>query len=103
MNVLPDHDHLFHAHRDGRFVEKAKARGYGRDDFGCESYKIEQWREMVKQQVTRIEQSRGVATILMHPVCQFLADGFQTAERLMEFFSQYETVWARDLLEKTRP
>ena len=103
MNVLPDHDHLFHAHRDREFVENAMRRGYGRDDFGCESYEIKQWSEMVRQQVARIEESGGVATVLMHPVCQFLADGFQTAEMLFEFFSQYETVWARDLLEKTKP
>jgi len=80
-------------------VENAKQRGYGEDCFGCESYEIDEWGEIVKQQVARIEQSGGVATILMHPVCQFLADGFQTAESLLQFFSQHETVWARDLLE----
>lgn len=100
MNVITDHDHLLHAHRDHEFVEKAKQRGYGVDCFGCESYAIDEWGEIVKQQVARIQQSGGVATILMHPVCQFLADGFQTAETLLEFFSKYETVWARDLLKR---
>jgi peptidoglycan/xylan/chitin deacetylase (PgdA/CDA1 family) len=103
MNVLPDHDHLLHAHRDREFVEKAKQRGYGADCFGCESYTIDGWGEIVKQQVDRSEHSGGVATVLMHPVCQFLADGFKTAEVLLKLFSRHETVWARDLLEKTEP
>jgi len=47
INVLPDHDHLLHAHRDADFVAAAKARGYGADAFGCESYPIEQWGEKV--------------------------------------------------------
>jgi len=103
MNVITDHDHLFHAHRDRRFVQSAKRRGYGKDDFGCESYEIGQWGEIVKRQVDRIEHSGGVATVLMHPVCQFLADEFRTAEVLLEYFSRYETVCARDLLQRTEP
>ena len=55
------------------------------------------------EQVAQIERSGGVATVLMHPICQFLADELRTATALLEFFSQYETVWARDLLEKTKP
>ena len=97
MNVPPDHDHVFHAHRDRRFVEKAKQRGYGADEFGCESYTIGDWGQIVKRQVAGIEEKGGVATVLMHPVCQFLADDFGTARRLLEFFSQYRTVWAGDL------
>ncbi|MFH1918765.1 MAG: polysaccharide deacetylase family protein, partial [Planctomycetota bacterium] len=59
INVIPDHDHLLHAHRDRRFVKDAKKRGYGKDDFGSESYGIEQWGEMVRERVVGIERAGG--------------------------------------------
>jgi len=98
INVLPDHDHLLHAHRDQAFVAQAKARGYGADAFGCDSYSIEQWGALVRQQVEAIESQGGTATVLMHPVCQFLADGLHTAEKLFAFFARFRTVWASELL-----
>ncbi len=99
INVLADHDHLLHAHRDQAFVAQAQLRGYGADAFGCDSYPIEQWGEIVERQVEAIETRGGVATVLMHPVCQFLADRFRTAEKLFTLFARYRTVWASELLE----
>jgi hypothetical protein len=34
----------------------------------------------------------GVATVLAHPACMQLADGFEAFERLCEALSAYETV-----------
>jgi hypothetical protein len=101
INTLPDHDHLLHAHRDDAFVAAAKQRGYGADAFGCDSYPIERWGEIVAEQVAAIEAQGGVATVLMHPVCQFLADQFRTAEKLFALFARYRTVWARELLHES--
>lgn len=98
INVLPDHDHLLHAHRDQAFVAQSQLRGYGADAFGCDSYSIGHWGELVQRQVEAIESQGGVATVLMHPICQFLADGFRTAEKLFAFFARYRTVWASELL-----
>jgi len=98
INVIHDHDHLYHAHRDEDFVRKAKATGYGSDVFGNESYAIEDWGEIVEEQVARIQEKGHVATILMHPICQYLADEFKTAERLFRFLSRYENCCASDLI-----
>ena len=97
LNVIMDHDHIYHAHRDKRFVEKAKARGYGGDAFGNDSYCIEEWGEIVEKQVKDIQQKGGLATVLMHPVCQYMSDELKTAERLFKLFSQYETIWAKEV------
>jgi len=102
MNVLMDHDHLYHAHRDAAFVRSAQQRGYGADEFGSESYSIQEWGQIVRGQVARIEEQGGVATVLMHPICQFLADEFRTADGLLEFFAQYRTIWASELLTLAR-
>jgi len=97
MNVLTDHDHLLHAHRDAAFVARAKARGYGADAFGCESYSIQEWGARVLEQVERIQERGGVATVLMHPICQFLADDFRTAMGMLKQFARYQSVWACEL------
>ncbi|NLX99300.1 MAG: polysaccharide deacetylase family protein [Rhodopirellula sp.] len=99
INIVPDHDHLYHAHRDEEFVRSAQARGYGTDEFGGESYTADRWGRIVEEQLAAVEEAGGVATVLMHPICQFLADEFHTAERLFNTFSQYKNVWASELLE----
>jgi peptidoglycan/xylan/chitin deacetylase (PgdA/CDA1 family) len=96
MNVIPDHDHLYHAHRDEAFVERAKARGYGADCFGNDSYTAEALAGRIRAQVQRVESAGGAATILMHPVCQYLADEFASAKDLFAFFAQFRSVWARE-------
>lgn len=100
INVIPDHDHIYHAHRDENFVEKAKKVGYGKDDFGIDSYDIKKWGEMVKKQVYEIEKKGGIATILMHPLCMYLSDEFKTAEKLIEFFSKFDTIWMKEVYLK---
>lgn len=103
MNVIPDHDHLYHAHRDEEFVRQARLRGYGRDCFGDDSYTCDQLADLIRQQVIDIEQRKDaagpepVATVLMHPVCQYLADDFTAARKLFAFFADYQTIWAREI------
>jgi len=98
INVIPDHDHIYHAHRNVSFVEKAKASGYGKDDFGIDSYDVKTWGEIVKKQVAEIDSKNGLATILMHPLCMYLSDEFKTAEQLLKFLSKFNTIWMKDIL-----
>jgi hypothetical protein len=97
MNVIPDHDHLYHAHRTQEFVAAANRRGYGADDFGAVSYTIEQWGELVLQQAQQIEAQGGVVTILAHPICMYLSDEFRTFERMLEHIATRPNVWAREI------
>ncbi len=99
MNVIPDHDHLYHAHRTREFVEDANRRGYGADAFGAVSYTIEDWGELVLKQVQAIEERGGLATVLAHPICMYLADEFRTFEGLLEYFATRHTIWAREIID----
>jgi peptidoglycan/xylan/chitin deacetylase (PgdA/CDA1 family) len=99
INVIPDHDHIYHAHRDEEFCRKAKERGYGADNFSCDSYPIEEWGELVERQVINIEKRNGIATVLMHPLCQYLSDEFKTAEKLFRVFTKYKTIWAKEIID----
>jgi len=97
MNVIMDHDHIYHAHRTREYVEAQKRNWGFPADPTRESYDIGEWAGIVERQVSAIHAAGGVATVLMHPLCMYLSDGFRTAERLLEFFSQFPSAWASDL------
>jgi peptidoglycan/xylan/chitin deacetylase (PgdA/CDA1 family) len=97
INVIMDHDHIYHAHRTPQYVEHQKAHWSFPQDPTRESYPIQQWGEMVVRQVSMIEARGGLATVLMHPLCMFVADGFRTARRLLAFFARSPCLWAGEL------
>jgi hypothetical protein len=99
MNVIPDHDHLYHAHRTQEFVERARRTGYGADEFGTDSYTIQQWGELVLKQAQAIEAKDGLVTVLAHPICMYLSDGFETLETLLQYFATRQSIWAREIVE----
>ncbi len=99
LNVIADHDHLYHAHRTAEFVERANRTGYGADDFGAVSYTIQQWGELVLKQSQAIEEKGGLVTVLAHPICMYLSDGFATLEMLLEYFATRQTIWAREIVD----
>ena len=97
LNVISDHDHLYHAHRTKEYVERVNRDGYGADEFGAVSYTIEKWGDLVLHQVEAIEKEGGLATILAHPLCMYLADRFATFEKLLDSFSRLQCIWARQI------
>jgi peptidoglycan/xylan/chitin deacetylase (PgdA/CDA1 family) len=97
INVIPDHDHLYHAHRTPEFVAAANQRGYGADDFGAVSYTIAEWGELVAAQAEAIDAQGGVATVLAHPICMYIADEFATFGRLLQRWQGRRHVWAREI------
>ena len=97
INVIMDHDHIYHAHRTPQYVERQKRNWGFSDDPTTESYPIEEWGRIVEGQVRDIEAAGGLATVLMHPLCMYVADRFNTARRLLEFFSRYRTIWASEV------
>jgi peptidoglycan/xylan/chitin deacetylase (PgdA/CDA1 family) len=96
MNVIMDHDHIYHAHRTEAYVERQKRNWSFSTDPTRESFPIERWAEIVEEQVLRIEKAGGVATVLMHPLCMYIADRFTSARRLFRLFSRFRTIWARE-------
>lgn len=100
INVIPDHDHLYHAHRTPEYVAAANARGYGADAFGAVSYPIGEWGDLAMQQALEIDDAGGLATLLCHPLCMWLADRFETFERMLACFSERETIFAGDIPER---
>lgn len=96
LNVMMDHDHLYHAHRTRDYVARQQAQWPWPDAPTSESYDIEAWGDMVEEQIDHIDSAGGLAVVLMHPICMYVADGFATFERLLKQFSDRETIWAEE-------
>lgn len=103
LNVITDHDHIYHAHRTKEYVRKQQENWPLKEDPTSKSYSIEEWGKIVEEQTAKIIEGGGLATILMHPLCMYLADEFKTAEKLIQFFSKHRTMWACEIhdYEKT--
>lgn len=76
VNTPPDHEHVYHAFRTPEYVADSDFEG----PFGAESWSIEKWLDHVLAVVS--EGSGDPTTVLAHPSCMALADGFAAFERL---------------------
>lgn len=103
VNVIMDHDHLYHAHRTPAYVAVQRENWSFSDEPTSESYSVESWGDMVLEQVARIDGAGGVATILAHPICMYTADGFKTFERLLREFASLRSIHAREIEEFIHP
>jgi hypothetical protein len=90
INVMPDHEHLYHGARTREHVESKRAGGW-EDSFTSESYMIGDYYNIIVNQIEEIIKSEGIATILLHPICMKVADDFEVFERLCELiYEEYE-------------
>lgn len=91
INVMPDHEHIIHAHRTTEINQDG-------DCFGDRSYPAEVWLEIVKKQITNIVRNNGIATILAHPVCMCQIDNFIIFRELCIFLSQFSSINAKEVI-----
>jgi peptidoglycan/xylan/chitin deacetylase (PgdA/CDA1 family) len=78
INTPPDHEHVYHAFRTPEFVADDDFEG----PFGTESRDPDAWVEWVLEHVRDCSADGRTATVLAHPACVKLADGFEAFERL---------------------
>lgn len=100
INIIPDHEHLFHGGRTRESVAQLRASGWS-DSFGSKSYAIDEWCDRVVTQIDRIEDADGTATLLIHPGCMKAADDLDSFERICAHIASagYETRTLRNECE----
>jgi len=97
LNIIPDHEHLYHAERTPEWVDQWIKRYNWSDDYGSQSYYIEDWLNIVQNEIT-LRESRGVIShLIIHPITLYLCDRYQSMTTLAEFISQYETIQVSEL------
>ena len=92
LNVIPDHEHLYHAERTPEWVEWWQRRYNWNDDFGQESYYIEEWTEIVLDCLQKNEARGAISNMIIHPITMYLCDGFKGFLRILDYLSRRETV-----------
>ena len=100
LNIIPDHEHLIHAERTPQWIEQWQKRYNWSDDFGSKSYYVEEWTDMVLQQLTENEEKGVISNLIIHPITLYLCDKFISFQRILDFLEQHETIWMSELLEK---
>ena len=98
INIMPDHEHLIHAERTPKWIEKWQKRYNWSDDFGSESYYVEQWADIVLRQLEQREKQGLISNIIIHPITMYLCDEFDQARRILEFISTCKTVHMSELV-----
>ncbi len=91
LNIMPDHEHIYHAERTPEWVENWLKRYQWEDDFGSESYTVERWTELVLQQLHAHQQQGILSHLILHPLTMYLSDGYESAHRILAYLSQFPT------------
>lgn len=98
LNILPDHEHIYHAERTPEWVEQWIRRYNWSDDFGSESYPVDVWADKVLEQLQANEAAGKISNLILHPLTMYLCDRFAAAERILAYLGSRKTVWMQELV-----
>jgi len=91
INIIPDHEHLYHAERTPEWVAWWVNRYKWSDDFGPHSYYIEDWTDIAIQCLDANEKRKAVSNLIIHPITMYLCDGFVGFRRLLDHIAKRST------------
>ncbi len=100
LNVMPDHEHLYHAERTPEWVERWVTRYGWSDAFGPRSYPVEEWTDLVLGQLRAHAERGSVASVIIHPITLYLCDRFRSFRRILDVLASSRTIHASELLEE---
>lgn len=92
INVMPDHEHLYHAERTPEWVDWWIKRYNWSDDYGPQSYYIEEWTDRVLDEIRRHEKNGVMSNIIIHPITMYLCDKFRSFIRILDYISRCRTL-----------
>ena len=98
LNVMPDHEHLYHAERTQEWVEQWVKRYNWSDDYGPESYHVEEWTDRVIDELQQHENDGVVSNMIIHPITLYLCDKLKSFERILEFLANHQTVHMAEVI-----
>ena len=95
INTPPDHEHVYHAFRTPEFVAESDFEG----PFGADVVTADEWAERVKGRIDS-RSDDDVSTVLAHPACMQLADGFNAFESLCQRVGRLECITLGGIIEQ---
>jgi len=97
LNIIPDHEHLYHAERTPEWVAWWQKRYNWSDDFGPQSYYVGEWTGLVLDQLRAHEKDGVISNMIIHPITLYLCDEFKSFQKILEFLASHETVHMSDV------
>jgi peptidoglycan/xylan/chitin deacetylase (PgdA/CDA1 family) len=98
INVIPDHEHLFHAERTREWVAWWQQRYDWSDDWGPESYEIQDWLEIVLADLERNEARGATSNMIIHPITMYLCDDFEALRVILRRLQSQPTLHMSEVL-----
>ena len=78
-------------------------RRYGfSDDFGSQSYEVEEWTDLVLAQLHANAERGALSTMLIHPITLYLCDRFRAFTRILDVLTRAETGFVSQTLPRSR-
>ena len=90
INIIPDHEHIYHAERTPEYVEKWIKRYNWKDDFGSKSYDIKDWGRIFLSQILENERKVQDSLLIIHPITMYLADNYKTITEVLLRLKDFE-------------
>jgi len=101
INIIPDYDHIYHADRTEQWVKGWVNRYKYVDEFGTESYYIDQWTDIVLNQLRQKVADNITVNMIVHPITMYICDRFVNIERIIKFIGSNQNCFYSELpLEK---
>jgi hypothetical protein len=100
INVMPDHEHLYHAERSPKWVDWWHRRYNWSDDYGPNSYYVEEWTDRVTEELRQHEAAGILSNMLIHPITLYLCDRFRSFERILEILAGAKTIHMSEVYER---
>lgn len=91
INVIPDHEHLYHAERTPEWVEAWIKRYNWTDDFGPNSYYIDEWVDLALEGLRENEARGALSVMIIHPITMYLCDEFSGLKRILNYLAERQT------------
>jgi len=102
INIIPDHEHLYHAERTVDWVDWWVKRYNWSDDFGSKSYYVDEWADIVIDGLKENENNGIISNMIIHPITMQLCDDFKAFKKILDYIATRETCFMRDLLKEKR-
>jgi peptidoglycan/xylan/chitin deacetylase (PgdA/CDA1 family) len=99
LNIIPDHEHIYHAERTREWVQSWQKRYNWSDDFGSESYDVKEWADLAIEGLKSNEQRKATSSMIIHPITMYLCDEFEQFKRVLKVIKEQKTVHAAELVD----
>lgn len=92
LNIIPDHEHLIHAERTPEWIAAWQKRYNWSDDFGPNSYYVEEWTELVLEGLRKNEEDGRISNMIIHPITLYLCDKLKSFQKILDFLAAHKNV-----------